>query len=61
MEKEEIKKTSAEKVDRVDKALQKFADMMIQRMEEIQKDWKKVGQTDLQEEVYPKTFLADPM
>lgn len=45
MEKEEIKKTSAEKVDRVDKALQKFADMMIQRMEEIQKDWKK-GWTD---------------
>lgn len=45
MGKDDTKKTSAEKVDRVDKALQKFADMMIQRMEEIQKDWKK-GWTD---------------
>lgn len=45
MGKDDTKKTSAEKVDRVYKALQKFADMMIQRMEEIQKDWKK-GWTD---------------
>lgn len=41
MSKEETKKPSGEKSDRIDKALQKFSEMIIKRMEEMQTDWKK--------------------